>query len=70
MLTQVHNLGMKLGVYLDSSNVTCNGYPGSGNHLQQDAQQLANWGLDMVFFNSCSVYDHRKYSQGKLKLPL
>ena len=62
---QVHSKGLKLGVYLDTGNTTRNGYPGSENHLQLDAQTLAHWRLDMVKLNGCNTQDPHQYNTGK-----
>ena len=62
---QVHSKGLKLGVYLDTGNMTCNEYPGSEGHLQQDAQTLADWRLDLVKLNGCNTHDPHQYNTGK-----
>ncbi len=64
-LQQIHSRGLKLGVYLDTGNTTCNGYPGSEGHLQQDAQTLASWQLDMVKLNGCNTQDPHQYDKCK-----
>ena len=58
VLLQVHNLGLKLGVYLDIGTKTCAGFPGSDGHKHDDAQTLAQWGVDMVKFDGCNADPH------------
>ncbi len=66
VLLQVHSKGLKLGVYLDTGNLTCNGFPGSQGHLQLDAETLTDWRLDMVKLNGCNTQDPRDYDTGML----
>ena len=42
IIWQIHKLGLKFGLYLSYGDMT------DDSHLEQDAQQLANWGVDMV----------------------
>ena len=52
---KLHVRGLKLGIYLDSGTATCAGFPGSMFNMQQDAQTLAEWGVDMLKLDGCNV---------------
>jgi alpha-galactosidase len=44
---QIHRLGLKLGIYSDAGNWTCQGtMPGSIGHEEIDAATFADWGVD------------------------
>ena len=51
----VHSLGLKLGIYEDAGTATCQGYPGSYGHEQQDADLFASWGVDYLKYDWCNV---------------
>jgi alpha-galactosidase len=44
--TEIHGLGLKMGLYGDSGTETCSGYPGSEGYETVDANTLAGWGID------------------------
>lgn len=44
--TQVHALGLKLGIYSDAGTNTCAGYPGSLGFEAIDAATWTEWGVD------------------------
>ncbi|KXN90847.1 putative alpha-galactosidase B [Leucoagaricus sp. SymC.cos] len=53
--SQVHALGLKMGIYSDAGTKTCAGYPGSlGNELV-DATTFASWGIDYLKYDNCNV---------------
>ncbi|MER7583564.1 NEW3 domain-containing protein [Kitasatospora sp. NPDC097691] len=52
---QIHDLGLKFGIYEDAGTTTCGGYPGSLDHWQQDADLFASWGVDYVKLDGCNV---------------
>ncbi|WP_460338206.1 ricin-type beta-trefoil lectin domain protein [Actinoallomurus acanthiterrae] len=52
----VHGKGMKLASYLDGGTSTCQGYPGSRGHWQQDMKLLASYGIDYVKIDYCAGY--------------
>ncbi|VDP87599.1 unnamed protein product [Echinostoma caproni] len=47
------NRGIHLGLSLNYGTVTCRNYPGSLQHLEQDAHRLANWGVEYIKLDSC-----------------
>ncbi|KAK3084282.1 hypothetical protein FSP39_011005 [Pinctada imbricata] len=51
----MHARKIKLGLHLDLGPRTCNGYPGSKGYFEQDAQTLAEWGVDMVHLDACTA---------------
>ncbi|PWY88183.1 putative alpha-galactosidase [Aspergillus heteromorphus CBS 117.55] len=52
----VKTRGFHLGIYEDSGNMTCGGYPGSYEHEETDAQTFASWGIDYLKLDGCNVY--------------
>ncbi|PVI05616.1 glycoside hydrolase family 27 protein [Periconia macrospinosa] len=50
---QIHDMGLKFGLYGDAGIKTCAGYPGSEGHEEQDAKQLAEWGIDYWKHDNC-----------------
>jgi alpha-galactosidase len=54
---EVHDMGLKLGLYGDAGTLTCAGYPGSYKHEQQDADTLARWGVDYWKYDNCLTED-------------
>lgn len=51
-----HKHGFHLGIYEDSGNATCGGYPGSYGYEQKDAETFASWGIDYLKLDGCNVY--------------
>ncbi|XP_019865597.2 alpha-N-acetylgalactosaminidase-like [Aethina tumida] len=51
----VHSKGLKFGIYGDYGTYTCEGYPGSLDYLQLDAQTWAGWGVDYLKLDGCHV---------------
>jgi alpha-galactosidase len=55
LVSYVHNLGLKIGLYEDVGTQTCDGgHPGSYGHYQQDATTFASWGIDYIKMDWCS----------------
>ena len=54
-IKSLHNLGFKVGLTLDVTDQTCNGFPGSSGYEQQDVDLLNKWGVDYVNLDSCSL---------------
>jgi alpha-galactosidase len=55
LASQLHSMGLKLGVYESFGTRTCQGRPGSYGHYQQDADTFASWGVDFLKFDYCGV---------------
>ena len=51
----VRSRGLKLGIYSDVGTKTCAGYPGSFGHYDVDARTFADWGIDYLKFDTCSL---------------
>ena len=49
----VHAKGLKFGLYTSVGARTCEGFPGSLGHEEQDARQFARWGADFVKDDFC-----------------
>lgn len=49
----VHGLGLKLGIYSDAGNFTCQHYPGSLGYEVIDANTFASWGIDYLKYDNC-----------------
>ncbi|XP_020621332.1 alpha-N-acetylgalactosaminidase-like [Orbicella faveolata] len=49
----LHSRGLKLGMYADYGTHTCAGYPGSIDHMEQDAKTFAGWGVDYLKVDGC-----------------
>jgi alpha-galactosidase len=51
----VHSKGLKLGIYSGPGPKTCGGYVGSYQHEEQDAKMWADWGIDYLKYDMCSM---------------
>lgn len=57
LVDNVHQLGLKIGLYSSPGPWTCGGCAGSYGYEKQDAQQYANWGFDYLKYDWCSYGD-------------
>ena len=53
ILSTVHAAGLKLGIYTDSGSKTCAKYSGSLGFEEEDAAQIAAWGVDLLKVCAC-----------------
>ncbi|KJA20043.1 glycoside hydrolase family 27 protein [Hypholoma sublateritium FD-334 SS-4] len=53
--TQIHNLGLKMGIYSDAGTNTCAGFPGSLGNEAVDAATFNDWGIDYLKYDNCNV---------------
>lgn len=51
----IHSKGLKFGVYSDTGNHTCEGYPGSWGYEALDAKTYAEWGVDYLKYDYCGM---------------
>src|SRR5277367_1008682 len=51
----VHSKGLKIGIYSGPGPKTCGGYVGSYQHEEQDAKMYADWGVDYLKYDLCSL---------------
>ncbi|ORY18419.1 glycoside hydrolase superfamily [Clohesyomyces aquaticus] len=49
----LHNMGLKFGLYGCAGTQTCAGYPASQGKETQDAKKLADWGVDYWKHDNC-----------------
>ncbi|HEY6494410.1 MAG TPA: glycoside hydrolase family 27 protein [Trebonia sp.] len=50
---QIHDLGLRFGIYTAIGARTCQSFPGSWGHYDQDARTFATWGVDFVKVDDC-----------------
>ncbi|KAF8903142.1 glycoside hydrolase [Gymnopilus junonius] len=55
LATEVHNLGLKFGIYSDAGTQTCAGYPASLGNEAIDAATFDEWGIDYLKYDNCNV---------------
>lgn len=53
----LHSLNLSLGLYSSSGPATCQGFPGSEGYEAQDAQTLAEWGVDFFKLDACYQFN-------------
>ena len=51
--TVADDIGLKLGIYSDSGFQTCAKYTASLGYEDEDAQQFADWGVDLLKYDNC-----------------
>src|SRR5271170_5664321 len=51
----VHSKGLKIGIYSGPGSKTCAGYEGSLGHEAQDAKMYAEWSIDYLKYDMCSM---------------
>ncbi|KAG6920247.1 hypothetical protein DXG01_005016 [Tephrocybe rancida] len=52
LATQIHALGLKIGIYGDAGTATCAGFPGSLGTEALDAATFNDWGIDYLKYAS------------------
>ncbi len=57
LLTRIHNMGLKVGLYSSCGPLTCEDLPASFGHERRDAQTFAAWGIDFLKYDYCHVID-------------
>ncbi len=55
MADYIHAYGLKVGLYSSPSELTCQKYIGSRNYENQDAEQYAKWGFDLLKYDQCGA---------------
>ena len=53
MTDYLHSMGLRAGIYTSPSPLTCGKFEGSYGHEQQDANQFAAWGFDLLKYDWC-----------------
>jgi len=49
----IHSMGLKIGIYEDYGTKTCGGYPGTKDHIEDDVNLFASWGIDSLKLDGC-----------------
>lgn len=57
LVSHIHSLGLKAGIYSSPGPLTCARFEGSYQHESADAQRFAQWGFDLLKYDWCS-YGH------------
>ena len=63
----VHNLGLKIGIYLGCGLRTYNEKAGSLGHEYKDARQIAEWGFDFLKYDNRHIKDEDPPRNTKLE---
>jgi alpha-galactosidase len=51
----IHGDGLKFGLYTSPSATTCDSHVGSADHVQQDVNTFATWGVDYIKLDWCGA---------------
>lgn len=62
----VHQKGLKIGIYTSPGEYTCGGYLGSYGHEEQDAETYSKWGIDYLKHDWCSYGEKVDTSNSEL----
>ncbi|KAG2186295.1 hypothetical protein INT43_002733 [Umbelopsis isabellina] len=62
LTSDIHKLGMQVGIYSSAGTYTCGGYPGSLGYEKVDANAWAEWGFDYLKYDNC-------YNEGESGTP-
>ena len=54
LVSYIHSLGLKAGIYTSPGPLTCARFEGSYQHENADARQFAQWGFDLLKYDWCS----------------
>ena len=57
LVNQLHEMGLKVGLYSSSGELTCEDLPGSYGLEAIDAKAFAKWGVDYLKYDYCHVVD-------------
>lgn len=55
---ELHDMGLKLGIYSCAGHMTCAGYPGSNSYEFEDARTFAQWHVDYLKYDYCYKPQH------------
>ncbi|OJJ58107.1 hypothetical protein ASPSYDRAFT_1178735 [Aspergillus sydowii CBS 593.65] len=55
LASQIHDLGLKVGIYSSAGETTCAGYPASLGYEEIDAETFTEWGIDYLKYDDCGV---------------
>ena len=57
LVTKLHDMGLKVGLYSCSGDLTCEDVTGSYQHEEQDARTFAAWNIDYLKYDYCHTGD-------------
>lgn len=57
LIEQLHQMGLKVGLYSSSGSMTCEDLPGSYEYEKTDAKTFARWSVDFLKYDYCHVVD-------------
>ena len=60
-IQQVHERGLRFGIYEDFGDYTCAGYPGILGNLELNAETFADWQIDYVKLDGCNSLPSQQY---------
>jgi alpha-galactosidase len=55
LCADLHDLGLRVGIYSSPGPTTCAGFAGSAGHEDADARTFAEWGFDYLKYDWCSA---------------
>lgn len=64
LIDKLHDMGLKVGLYSSSGELTCEDLPGSYGKEAIDARAFAEWGIDYLKYDYCHVVDLPTDAQG------
>lgn len=64
LIDRLHDMGLKVGLYSSSGELTCEDLPGSYGKEATDARAFADWGVDYLKYDYCHVVDLPTDAQG------
>ncbi len=63
-----HDLGLKIGIYSDAAEQTCNQEFGSFGYEEIDAKQYAEWGFDLLKYDYCYAPSDMETARNRYKI--
>ncbi|KAF4872364.1 Alpha-galactosidase [Colletotrichum siamense] len=63
LVSHIHDMGLKVGIYSDSGIFTCGFAPGSWGYEDLDAQAYADWGIDYLKYDNCGGFHAGTHTQ-------
>lgn len=62
---QLHDQGLKIGIYSSPGAYTCGHYLGSLGHEKQDAESYNDWGIDYLKYDWCDYNNKHKQERDR-----
>ena len=64
----VHSKGLKFGIYSDAAEKTCAGAFGSFGYEKVDAEQYAQWGIDLLKYDYCHAPEDKNEAEFRYRM--